>query len=722
MFELFVDNMSEDNRRIIIQEVERTSASYNTMLSNVSQGTGTKDLNMLINSVTYEVISRSSAISKQDMAELYIYNSAVHNTGSNLKTNSFLDNIDIVRLLSEQNMIWNFTGKTKVWKSVKETLDNKGFVGVKTPNTKEQLDDLYEIMRSAEKKIILENTNKTYDYITISYVQTKSKDDFRSNHAPSFWSETVIDAVTKIKNMGIYEKDVGIWWDKLAAIQYNNAQDTWPATANLQFPTHMTLVCLPLANNKDYDVPLWSNISKIDKLIGDSISCILSCDSIPLMSKRKTLVSPTMARRCWPFMEICLANINIGAFTTAEQIGFLIDTVQILMFIWYICNKIFHGFGRNFKAYNEYCYDCSQYYDENICSNVRSIMHSTLNDMSIDQDYINTVQQEFISIIGFLDGLTAQVNILELYDDEEKGNLHPKIKAAYNQRTEFNHNEEHNIDLLKHKLNLVRWKPELVADAVNELLNGFSHDSDCYKNADKIMAAIVLMDIELTQEVLHAWNPESDLHPFTGLFTEENWRKICTSDCMNCIMTNSGSVSMQDVRVFWMGCMQSRLKGDVFMEITTDIPRLHLNEDTIHMMQRTLQMVFREKVNVKGHYYEGGDACIHQFKLTRNMVDCCIECSDTNIQKSGYVIGRYKLFGTKQMKGFIQGIVNGDTQIVILDINHRHPQKVGNVTITLNNPFTVICPNCHKINILVNNLENSKPLGVVEIYYCNDTV
>ncbi len=719
MFKLFIDKLDENTKQKLLTIV--SPYDYCLFQMNLPHGSGNKEYNKIIKIIIQGIIFRSEAIGKRDMAELWLAYKSV----SRIRSNAILDNTNINQLLEKQGVAWGITAKKGVWNSVKNTLDDKGMVGILIPETKEQLDELYMSIRSKKS---LDGTENTKDYITISYVQTKNKDHGQNDLMPSPWSENILDAMKIIRKLNIFKdnKHIGIWWDKLAQIQYKGSQKSWPATANLQFPTHMTLVCLPLAISKDYSsLPLWSNKSLVNSLIETSVHHISSCSACKALSwicvRDSPLVSPAMAMRCWPFMEIRLANMNVGAFITAKQMEYLINTIQALMLIWYVCNQKYKN-SSSYELYAEnieYCHDFLQSCTDNICLELSSVIDDVLGNVTSDIE--NEIQLEFINILGFLTNVIANVTILELYIDEEKARLHPTIKKLCKNKTEYNDTDDYNRDLIKRKLMLHDWQQESIANTVNEVLSGYSHNSECYRDADKIIAALVLMDIELTQSVLQKWDPDSGRHPFIDLFTkEENWDKICRSNNMSCLLMDTPMNRMQDVSVFWMGCMQSKINGKVFMEAVNDstIGGICLNNSVIQNMQNKLQQVFIEKINIKGHYYEGMNACLNHMS---DVTEECIECS--GMRRNADVIGRYTLLATRQLRGITQGIINGDTQIAIVKMEQDKKfmvTQVGNLSITFNNGSTKLCSKCNKICAMVCDCINSNPLGVVIVYYMND--
>ena len=51
---------------------------------------------------------------------------------------------------------------------------------------------------------------KALDFITISYVQTKSYDENKNNLMPRLWSETVIEGVSLIRESRIFESNANV--------------------------------------------------------------------------------------------------------------------------------------------------------------------------------------------------------------------------------------------------------------------------------------------------------------------------------------------------------------------------------------------------------------------------------------------------------------------------------------------------------------------------------
>ena len=729
--EHFIDTLNEDNRRLL----SMISSPYNDVLSGISQGTGVKKYSDVIKATIDAVLSKDPELSqhetirlaRQNMAKLYMYRPT---NATDVRTNAILDNIDTGELLLDQDMTFGLSQATGVWRSVRDTLVDKGFTGIIVPDTREQLDDLYmsiKMSTEAERAALLNDTIKTTDYIAVSYVQTKSQDGNRRDLMPSFWSETIIEAIATIRRLGVFpmSSNIGVWWDKLASIQYSGAQRTWPATANLQFPTHMTLVCLPMANKHDYDVPLWSDTPATDSLVENVVSHIRSCpvcSGVPMVYKCGTLVSPTMVRRCWPFMEINLANLNGNAYITARHMGHLVDTIRTLMFIWWACCKVSESEFSTWHPYNmyadsaSYCQDIAQRCNDGCCDHMLSVVRGSLEP---DINSVIRVHQELNDIIGLLDNLTVLVKPLEVYIDADKNGLNQMVRLACRHMTELVDDEDYNTSLIRDRLSLETFDGAAVADAINDVMNGFSCKSLCYSNADKVVAAISLMDVKLTQQVLLDWEPESRTHPLAGLFTEDNWGKICTSDNMSSLLTKATIGKLRDVHTFWLGCMQSEIGGDIFMEAMGH-KVFCFSDDTIHMIQKTLQYTFIDKINIKGRYYEGEDACIQYMKCICTGVGECTRCAgiDTQMDQSGEVIGRYTLLATKQLRGLTNCVMHGDTQVVILRTRHDalYAYKLANINLTLNNDFVVTCPVCKGMSMMVTDYY-SRPIGVITVHY-----
>ena len=709
IFEMFLASRDDEDRNTLLS----ISSPYNIPQMPLSDGDGTKEYSKIIKTIIQGIVFKSNAIGTQDMAELWLAYKSI----GNVKANAFFDNVNINKLLEKQGFALCITGKKNVWNSVRETLDSKQLIGVKIPSAKQDLDNLYLSVKKAKS---LESIRKTTNYITVSYVQTKNDDKYLNDLMPSSWSENILDAMKLIRKMDIFpdNEHIGIWWDKLAQIQYNGSQKSWPATANLQFPTHMSLVCLPLSLRNDYNsLPLWSNDPFVESIIQKSVDHISSCDSCRslkwICKRNDPLVSPVMAMRSWPFMEVRLANMNVGAFVTAKQIGYLIDTIQTMMLIWNTCNR---GLGSSsdsyifYMNYLEYCNEFFKSYDDNTCSDLFTLISTMLQN--VDRNTKHEIQLEFINILGFLPNLVTNVTILELYISTEKEQLHPTIKKMCEMlKAEYRKTDESNLNTLRRKLMLKSWKPESIANAINEVLNGYSHKSKCFREADKIIAAVALMDIELTQNVLLEWDPDTGIHPFAELFAnEKNWNRICESDNMNCLFLDTPMNIMQDISSFWMGCMQSKINGKVFLEAITDPDGgMSLHEDVIRMIQDKLQKVFLEKINIKGQYYDG----INTRSIGENE---CISC--LGMQKKADVIGRYTFLGTKQLRGITQGIINGDTQIVIGTYNEHgifSAEKAGMLSITFNNGHVKTCKKCNKMwSIVCNHV--SVPIGVVVVH------
>ncbi len=707
LLEEFFENLDEGNRRMLSLALGENPYAF--FARNLQGGNGKKTHATFVKAVLEKVMSNSDKpINKQCMAQLYmLYVSST----SDIAMSSTLDDVDIGSTLDTQNMTWGYIHKTGVWDRVRSALKENGMSGVEIPSSARELEDLYTRVKKEKNVSFMQNVD---DYVTVSYVQTKKREEDTNDCAPDNWSRTVAESMVMVRE--IYEKmygttNVGLWWDKLASKQYIGAQKSWPATANLQFPTHFTVVCLPLAKKEDYDVPLWSSMPIVDEFMDEIVQHIKTCPScagMPWVNEcGSPRVSPSMSSRCWPLMEIRLANMNIGAFINEEQAGILLDTIHTVLFAWYTCNS---AFEHNYATYNmhtkslSYCNEFDEYLRGHSCTEVSVMAHRVMGDTLRPQD-MDKIQKEFISIIGIMMNIVPNVIPLELYLDSKKNSLHSKIKNMYRSRSELEDDEKDNISTLKSKHELTRWEPESVANTINEILNGYAYNSPCYDPRDKMVAAICLMDVELTHEVLRSWNPGSDVHPFASLCNKENWEQICRSDNMNRMSVEFGRTQARRVEGFWTGCMQSKLDGSIFVDAALNI--LKVGHDVLHDMQDEMQREFNDKINVKGSYFEGMEACVH-FAIHR---DQCIECS-RGFTKHSEVVGRYTVIATKQLRGVTQIATDGDTQIVLMIGDKVH--TVANILTGFDDFNAATCSTCGRTSAIVN--YEGVPTGVACVH------
>lgn len=703
--EQFFINLDEGNKRMLSLALKENPYAF--FVRNLRGGNGNKTHAMLVKAILEKVMSKSDKpISKQCMAQLYmLYVSST----SDIALSSTLDDVDIGSTLDAQDIAWGYTHKTGVWNRVKSALVKNGMSGVEIPQDAQELDNLY---KHVKEEIDCSRLARTDNYVTVSYVQTKGK--YSNNYAPNTWSRTVDESMVMIRE--IYDKmygqtHVGLWWDKLASKQYKGAQKSWPATANLQFATHLTVVCLPLAIKEDYDVPLWSSMSIVDDFMNKMVQHIEGCPScagMPWVNEcGHPRMSPSMSSRCWPLMEIRLANMNIGAFINEEQAGILLDTIQTVLFAWYTCNSAFeHGYATyNMHTENmNYCNEFDEYLRNNSCTKASVTAHRVMGDALRPQD-MDKLQKEFISIMGILMSIVSNVMPLELYLDSKKKNLHPKVKNMYRSRSELEDKEDNNISTLKEKHELTRWEPESVANTINEILNGYAYNSPCYDPRDKMVAAICLMDVELTYEVLRSWNPESDVHPFASLCNRENWKLICRSDNMSRLSVEFGRAQARRVEGFWMGRMQSKLESSVFVDAALNI--LEVGHYVLQEMQNEMQREFNKKINVRGSYFEGVEACVHFYRHR----DRCIECSQ-KFTKHSDVKGRYTIIATKQLRGVTQIATDGDTQLVLMIDDMVH--TVANILMGFNDFNAATCFTCGRTSAIIS--YEGVPIGVACVY------
>ena len=421
-------------------------------------------------------------------------------------------------------------------------------------------------------------------------------------------------------------------------------------------------------------------------------------------------------------MEIRLANMNLKAFITGKQIEWLINTIQVTMFLWHTCNTIFEIQSVPYNTYAmqvKYCNDFMLHYESCHCDQLETTIRNIILTNAKEKT-VSDIQDEFIHIVGLFTSIATNVTVIELYIDARKYMLHAKVKQLCENKTELHDDEKYNTSMIRNKLDLKVWNSEDVANTINEVLNGFSYKSACYSRADKIIAAISLLDVELTQKVLQNWIPTSGEHPFLQLFTENNWRTLCTSENMSRLVKELPSGSMQKIYEYWLGCMQSKLDDRIFTEVIT---LLNLSQNCAYTIQKTLQNTFIEKINISGIYYEGADMCMLFYsKLKPNNI--CIKCanisSDCNTKK---IIGRYTILATNQIRGLTQGIVNGDTQIVIIDESQSqcYAEYAGCLTITFNvDPLITECRMCGCICRIIQDYSTSEFLGVATIHHLKD--